>query len=184
MNEPVPDYISNEDHGDETDATITVPPLPGVWVGRFDTAYWQTQAETAIRALEQALASLACVEAERDAALAQCADAQEDSRAWLVELQALRGATEPELDTIRGKLTRVLGERDAALARCGAVKRQLVEAEAHNTDLITDASRFLAERDAVLAQLASVKRQLAQTGETLHAERRAAVAQQRRSHLD
>jgi chromosome segregation ATPase len=172
------------DSGDETDATITVPPLPGAWVGRFDAAYWQTQAETAIRALEQAQDTLARVEAERDAALRECADTQEDSWAWLAELQALRGATEPELDTIRGKLTRVLGERDAALAQCAAVTRQLVEAEAHNTDLITDASRFLGERDAALAQLASVKRQLAQTGETLHAERRAAVAQQRRSHLD
>jgi hypothetical protein len=107
MSETTVDYHTDRDSGDETDPRrepgADAPPLPGTWVGRFDAAYWQTQAETAIRAFEQAQDTLARVEAERD---------------------------------------------------------------------------------ATLAQLASVKRQLAQTGETLHAERRAAVAQQRRSHLD
>lgn len=117
-----------------TDSGDAQPDAPG-YVARFDAAYWQALVEQA--------------QAERNAALRELADAQEDVRACLAELHALRGATEPELDTLRGKLTSVLGERDAALA-----------------------------------QLASVKRQLAQTGDTLVAERRAAVAQQRRSRLD
>lgn len=101
MSNTVPDYDTGvTDSGDETDAAPTGPPAPVPWMDRFDATYWQAQAETAIRALEQALATLTRVEAERD---------------------------------------------------------------------------------AVVAQLASVKRQLAQTGDTLHAERRAAVAQQRRS---
>jgi multidrug resistance efflux pump len=86
------------DSGDETGAGSGDTGAPTPWMGRFDATYWQAQAETAIRALEQALATLTRVEAERDAAV---------------------------------------------------------------------------------AQLTSVKRQLAQTGDTLHAERRAAATQRR-----
>jgi hypothetical protein len=103
MSETNVDYHTDRDSGDETDAGSGDTAAPTPWMGRFDATYWQAQAETAIHALEQALDTLARVEAERDAAV---------------------------------------------------------------------------------AQLTSVKRQLAQTGDTLHAERRAAVAQQRRSHLD
>lgn len=133
MTETPPDYISNADHGDETDARPKETPMsgksntqytltgsdgdapPGPWVARVDAAavaYWQAQAAQA--------------HAKRD-----------------------------------------------------AVTRQLAEAEAHNTDLMADATRFLAERDAALAQLASVKRQLAQTSDTLAAERRTAATQRR-----
>jgi hypothetical protein len=70
MTESTPSYNTGV-----TDSGDAQPEAPGVWMGRFDAAYWQTQTEQAhaehdaiTRALEQALASLARVEAERDAA--------------------------------------------------------------------------------------------------------------------
>jgi hypothetical protein len=81
MSETTVDYHTDRDSGDETDPRrepgADAPPLPGTWVGRFDAAYWQTQAETAIRAFEQAQDTLARVEAERDATLAQLAALRE-----------------------------------------------------------------------------------------------------------
>lgn len=78
MTETKPEYHTDQDSGDEHPFgpdertaypgggvyTRWTPGDPITYMQRFDAAYWHAQAETAIRALEQAAA-------ERDAALAR-----------------------------------------------------------------------------------------------------------------
>lgn len=67
MTEPQPTYHTGSDSGDETRAPLAAVLDLSRIVAQNDAAYWQAQAATAIRAMEQAIA-------ERDTALRQVAD--------------------------------------------------------------------------------------------------------------